>query len=190
MAATMPGRSAPSALSHRRPMAEQYVTVPTRCVRVLGADSSTFGAMTAPAPVRAGLFTDADPPHLLGGRCGACGQHHFPLHDVCPYCASEGTEAIELSATGRLWAWTAVTHPPPGYKGQVPYGFGVVELPEGLRVVTRLTEADPGRLHADQPMHMVIDPLHIDDEGRPVVVYAFAPDDAESVSSTPMTSIL
>ncbi|HXQ59600.1 MAG TPA: OB-fold domain-containing protein [Acidimicrobiales bacterium] len=131
--------------------------------------------MSGTVPVRQGLFTDTDPPHLLGGRCTVCGHHHFPRHDTCPYCASGATVAADLSATGRLWAWTAVTHPPPGYRGHVPYGFGVVELPEGLRVITRLTEADPDTLRADQPMQMVVEPLHEDEEGRSVVSYAFAP---------------
>lgn len=133
--------------------------------------------MSAPVPVREGLFTDADPPRLLGGQCTSCGHHHFPRHDICPYSASDATEAAELSAGGRLWAWTAVTHPPPGYKGDVPYGFGVVELPEGVRVVTRVTESDPARLRADQPMHLVVERLHVDDDGRGVVVYAFSPDE-------------
>jgi uncharacterized OB-fold protein len=79
-----------------------------------------------------------------------------------------------------LWAWTAVTHPPPGYRGEVPYGFGVVELPEGLRVVSRLSEADPGRLRAGQPVHLVLETLHTDDDGRSVVTYAFAPDEPAS----------
>jgi uncharacterized OB-fold protein len=51
----------------------------------------------------------------------------------------------------------------------------VVELPEGLRVVTRLTEADPGRLHAGQPMRLVLVPVGEDDDGRAVVTYAFSP---------------
>lgn len=140
--------------------------------------------MSAPVPVREGLFTDTDPRHLLGGRCRACGHHHFPRHDICPYCASDDTAPAELSGEGRLWAWTSVTHPPPGYKGPVPYGFGVVELPEGLRVVTRLTESEPGRLSAGQPMRLVLDPLHVDDEGRQIVTYAFAP--VEPAPSRPL----
>ena len=56
----------------------------------------------------------------------------------------------------------------------------MVELPEGVRVVTRLTESDPARLRADQPMHLVVEPLHVDDEGRGVVVYAFSPDEPAS----------
>ncbi|HWC39115.1 MAG TPA: OB-fold domain-containing protein [Acidimicrobiales bacterium] len=82
---------------------------------------------------------------------------------------------MALSEFGALWAWTAVNAPPPGYRGGVPFGFGVVELPEGIRVITRLTEADPARLQRDQTMRLEIVPLHEDDDGRSVVTYAFAP---------------
>ena len=80
---------------------------------------------------------------------------------------------MTLSDAGSLWAWTAVNAPPPGYRGGVPFGFGVVELPEGIRVITRLTEADPARLRRGQAMRLEIVPLHQDDAGRPVVTYAF-----------------
>jgi uncharacterized protein len=73
-----------------------------------------------------------------------------------------------------LWAWTAVTAAPPGYEGPVPYGFGVVELPEGVRVITRLTESDPAKLTQGQAMRLVLDPL-VDDAERNVITYAFAP---------------
>jgi hypothetical protein len=53
-----------------------------------------------------------------------------------------------------------------------------VELPEGLRVVTRLTEADPARLRQGQPMRLVVTPLHTEDDGTPVVSYAYAPENA------------
>lgn len=77
-----------------------------------------------------------------------------------------------------MWAFTAVTAPPPGYLGETPYGFGVVELVEGVRVITRLTVADPSALAIEQPMHLVIDDLATDAEGRHTVTYAFAPGDA------------
>jgi uncharacterized protein len=134
--------------------------------------------VTGPAvPVREGLFTDTDPPRLLGSRCEVCGRLHFPRHDTCPYCSASGARAVELSGTGHLWSWTAVTSAPPGYWGEIPYGFGVVELPEGVRVVTRLTEADPARLSAGQPMDMVVVPLRVDDAGNRALTYAFAPRD-------------
>ncbi len=132
--------------------------------------------MVARVPVRQGLFVDADPPLLLGGRCRSCGRPHFARQENCPYCSSAHTEDDAFSGPGRLWAHTAVTAAPPGYQGEVPYGFGVVELPVGLRVVGRLTEADPSRLSIGRLMDLVVVPLHVDDEGRHVVTYAFAPE--------------
>ena len=119
---------------------------------------------------------DTEPPRLLGSRCEVCGRHQFPRSDTCPYCAADGARPVELSGTGRLWTWTAVTTAPPGYRGDVPYGFGVVELPEGLRVIGRLTEPDPARLSAGQPMRVVVVPVQVD-EDRQVLTYAFAPQD-------------
>jgi uncharacterized protein len=142
----------------------------------MGADAPDTGMHGVGVAVRDGLFTDGESPRLLGSRCRACGRHHFPRHDTCPYCGADGARPVELSATGRLWAWTAVTTAPPGYRGEVPYGFGVVDLPEGLRVMTRLTEPDPARMSSGQAVRLVVEPVSLDDEGRPVVTYAFAPE--------------
>jgi len=131
--------------------------------------------MAETVPVHEGLFaTAADgAARLIAGRCRSCGQHHFPRTGTCPYCSAEDVEQTLLSADSSLWAWTAVTAAPPGYQGEVPFGFGVVELPEGVRGVTRLTEADPSKLVFGQPMQLTLDPLHTDDEGRTGVTYAF-----------------
>jgi uncharacterized OB-fold protein len=128
------------------------------------------------APVRDGLFgrDDDGTPFLVGGRCRECGRDHFPAQSSCPYCGADGAEEIRLPATGRLWGWTSVLTAPPGYRGEVPFGFGVVELDgDGLRVVTRLEEADPGRLKFGQPVRLVVVTLHSDDEGNPVETYSF-----------------
>lgn len=125
-------------------------------------------------PVRDGLFVLGDEPALVGGRCSYCGRVCFPRQEICPYCSKGPVEEIELSRSGTLWAWTAVTAPPPGYEGAVPYGFGVVELPEGLRVITRLTEPDPAKLTRGQAMELVLEPL-TEDGGRRMLTYAFAP---------------
>jgi uncharacterized OB-fold protein len=125
--------------------------------------------------VHDGLFTAGDDPCLIGSRCADCNGHHFPRHETCPYCASDDVTPAELSRTGVLWAWTSVTAAPPGYRGDVPFGFGVVELPEGVRVITRLTEPDPSRLSLGQRVRLAIIPLHTDDEGNDVVTYAFEP---------------
>jgi uncharacterized OB-fold protein len=112
---------------------------------------------------------------LLGSRCTNCGSVLFPRADSCTYCATEDPEPIELSPRGTLWSWTAVTAPPPGYEGEIPFGIGIVELPEGVRVITRLTESDPAALRAGQAMEFRVVPLHTDPDGNDIHTYAFAP---------------
>jgi uncharacterized protein len=126
-------------------------------------------------PVHEGLFTDE---HLIGGRCGACSRHHFPAAAICPFCGSDDVQGVELSEAGTLWGWTAVTAAPPGYGGEVPFGFGVVELPEGIRVVSRVEEPDPARLSFGTPVRFATTPLHTDDDGTTVVTYTFVPVEA------------
>ena len=123
-------------------------------------------------PVHDGLFTDT---HLIGGRCAACERYHFPAASICPSCGADEITRVALSETGTLWGWTAVTAAPPGYGGEVPFGFGVVELPEGLRVITRLEEADPAKLSFGMPVQFALAPLHTDDDGNQVVTYTFTP---------------
>ena len=128
-------------------------------------------------PVTDGLFelgTDGGG-RLVGGFCAACGRYHFPATADCPYCSAEGCERRQLSEGGTLRLFTTVVNRPPGYSGEVPFGFGVVELPEGLQIIARLTEADPERLEMGMPMRMAVVPLHVDEQGRQVVSYAFAP---------------
>jgi uncharacterized protein len=91
---------------------------------------------------------------LVGGHCGACGHVGFPAAEVCVYCGADDVQPTSLSTTGSLWGWTSVTIAPAGYEGEVPFGFGVVELPEGIRLISRLSESDPIRLEFGQSMQL------------------------------------
>lgn len=92
-------------------------------------------------PVADGLFS-TDPAALIGGRCTSCGAQSFPRRAWCPECQRTTIEDIALSTTGRVYTFTIVHMVPPGYLGDAPYSYGVVELPEGLRVTTTLLADD------------------------------------------------
>jgi hypothetical protein len=131
----------------------------------------------ATRPITEGLFVeDADGPRLLAGRCPACARLHFPAAPVCPYCGSDGCAEARVGPEGRLCLYTAIVSPPPGYRGPVPYGFGVVELAGGLRVIARLGEARLERLRPGLPVRLAVEPLFTDDEGREVRSYVFHPE--------------
>jgi uncharacterized OB-fold protein len=130
-------------------------------------------------PLKQGLLTSIDPeadPRLVGARCLDCRQLQFPKSDCCPYCSGTRCETAALGNRGTLYLHTAVERAPPGYRGKVPYGFGVVELPEGIRLVSRLTESRPERLERGTPMRLVLEELFTDDQGNTVVGWAFDPE--------------
>lgn len=132
----------------------------------------------SPGPVETRAVYDglyqSDPPALLGSRCDDCTRHAFPRSSTCPYCGSERVTEVTLSSQGTLWGWTTVTAAPPGYHGDVPFGFGIVELPEGLRVITRLAAPNDDYAYG-LPMHLQIVPLHVAEDGTQIETWEFAP---------------
>ena len=137
----------------------------------------------AQVPVATGIFTfPSDDPQLIGSRCTACGIVTFPAQASCPRCASTEMAEHLLARRGRLWAWTTQDFPPPSppYTGPtgrdfVPFGVGYVELPDEVKVETRLTETDPEVLTAGMEMELVLVPFRTDDDGNEVVTFAFRP---------------
>lgn len=135
--------------------------------------------MGEPRAIHDGLFVvEHGEARLLAGRCTACRDLHFPREEVCPYCGADA-EQTRVGPGATLKLFTVVRTAPPGYRGPVPYGFGAAELDgTGLCVLGRLTEADIERLRVGQPLRLVVEPLFTDDEGRPVLSWAFMPEDA------------
>ena len=86
-------------------------------------------------------------------------------------------EEMLLSPKGKLYSFTNVNHAVPEgyYRGPIPYGAGLVDLPEGVRIHTHLTESDPEKLRVGMEMALVIDKLFDDDEGTEVIGFKFKP---------------
>ena len=99
-----------------------------------------------PRAVREGLFLGGLSRlkylKLAGTRCSSCGETSLGSVALCPNCGSAEVEVLELGDQGTLWTFTVARHRPPGdYRGPEPFkpfGIGLVELPEGLRVMSTL----------------------------------------------------
>jgi uncharacterized OB-fold protein len=133
-----------------------------------------------------GLLTAIDDPsaaRLLGGRCPRCTRINFPAQEVCSYCSADGCEVVPLSPRGVVEVCTTVINRPPGYDGAVPFGFGVVELPEGLRIISRIS--DPEQVRPGQPVRLILECLCTDTDGREVITYAFEAIDLPRSPSLP-----
>ena len=133
----------------------------------------------AQVAIHPGLFTlpdDPRGPRLLAARCGACGKHHFPAGDDVPVLQRATAAPSSRSARAARSACTRwSTRARPATAGPLPYGFGVVELDEGLRVVSRLTESDLALLRPGLALELEIAPLFTDEAGDEVLGFAYRP---------------
>jgi uncharacterized protein len=111
-----------------------------------------------------------DGPHLVGGRCTACGAYAFPLRAQCASCGGALERAL-FPRRGTLWTWTTQGFEPPtppylqACAEFEPFVVGYVELPGVLRVEGRIVAAEP---HIGMQLEVVA----IEHGGR--LTYAFA----------------
>lgn len=131
-------------------------------------------------PIREGLLTkdlsSLDRVQLLGGRCQSCQEISLGKSPYCPNCGSEEIQEFPLSKRGKLWTYTIIKHRPPGdYKGPdpfVPYGLGLVELSEGIRVLSPI-DADINRLAIGTELELAVSKLYEDGEGNEIISFKF-----------------
>lgn len=123
----------------------------------------------------------AEDPQLIGSRCGACETVTFPRQDYCPRCSAAGMSELLLPRSGTLVAWTTQGFPPgapyigPTGKDFVPFGIGLVQLDDVVRVEARLTENDPAKLKWGMPVELTMIPFTTDADGDEIVTFAFRP---------------
>lgn len=127
-------------------------------------------------PVAPGLFRDdTAEPVLLLGMCSGCGHLSFPAADTCPLCW-EPCQQREGGRRGRLRLVTSVQRPPPGYAGPVPYALGIVEIDEGLCVVSRIAGGAVEDLALGTPVALGIEVVARTDDGRERTCWCFTPE--------------
>ena len=82
---------------------------------------------------------------------------------------------IPLSRNAKLWTYTGIGTKPPGdFKGKVPMGEGLVELPEGIKVKSPLG-GDVEKLKIGMDLIFVAYPLYKNEKGEEVIAFRFDP---------------
>lgn len=136
----------------------------------------------------ANVFTwPADDPQLLGGQCSGCRAVTFPVQSRCPRCGTQSMAELPLPRRGTLVSWTTQGFPPSvDYRGDPtgesfePYGMGLVQLEDMVRVESRLTESDPQKLDFGMEVELRIVPFYVDKDGDEIVTFAFSPVGAQN----------
>jgi uncharacterized OB-fold protein len=78
-------------------------------------------------------------------RCGACLHYVFPPRLFCPSCGSREPKPTWslLSGAATLVSYVVARVSTPGGYDEVPYIVALIELEEGPRLMTNVTDVDP-----------------------------------------------
>lgn len=132
-------------------------------------------------PVAKDLFRWSDDgAALVGSQCTGCGSYYFPKSVSCrnPDCVDKTVGESLLGRRGRLYSYTVQSYRPPALfrmEPFEPYAIGLVELPEGLRVLGMLTGCELAEIRIGMSVELTVEKLYTDESGNEVVTYKYAP---------------
>ncbi len=95
---------------------------------------------------------------LLFQCCGGCGSWRHVPRELCAQCGSWDWEWKASSGRGRVFTWTVVTRPlHPAFTEDVPLAAVVVELEEGVRLLTHVVDCPPDELEMEMPVEVAFE---------------------------------
>jgi uncharacterized OB-fold protein len=112
---------------------------------------------------------------FIGKRCRNCREYLMGNPVFCLNCSSQEFDAIEFGTEGVLRTYTVIYVPPPGWKGDVPYILGSVELPEGVEVTTEVIDCPKEAIKVGMKMKLVMKVGGQDAEGNELIVHKWQP---------------
>ncbi|MFE0577836.1 bifunctional MaoC family dehydratase N-terminal/OB-fold nucleic acid binding domain-containing protein [Streptomyces sp. NPDC058874] len=98
---------------------------------------------------------------LLIQRCTSCDTLRFPWLPGCNTCASPEWDTVEASGAGTVFSHVVMHHPPfPAF--DPPYAVALVELAEGVRMISNITGVPYDKVRIGLPVQLEF--LRVDDD--------------------------
>ena len=93
-------------------------------------------------------------------RCDACGAWRHVPREICARCGSAAWTWTPSSGRGRVFTWTVAARAMhPAFVGDAPYAPVVIEMDEGVRLVSSMVDTPPEDLRIDMPVVVVFEPV-------------------------------
>ncbi|MFJ3896012.1 bifunctional MaoC family dehydratase N-terminal/OB-fold nucleic acid binding domain-containing protein [Streptomyces sp. NPDC090083] len=132
-----------------------------------------------PRPVvnrdNAGFWEGVERHQLLIQRCTDCGTLRHPWLPGCNACGGPDWDTVEASGEGTVYSYVVMHHPPfPAF--DPPYAVGLIELAEGVRIVSNVVGVPYDKVRIGLPVRLEFrryDEPEGDAEGGPSVLPVF-----------------
>ncbi|WP_317452024.1 MULTISPECIES: bifunctional MaoC family dehydratase N-terminal/OB-fold nucleic acid binding domain-containing protein [unclassified Streptomyces] len=110
-----------------------------------------------PRPVinrdNAGFWEGVAAHRLLIQRCGGCSALRFPWLPGCLDCGSRAWDTVQASGAGTVFSYVVMHHPPfPAF--DPPYAVGLIELAEGVRIISNVVGVPPDEVRIGMPVRL------------------------------------
>ena len=90
---------------------------------------------------------------LLIQRCSSCGIVRHPPRPMCPHCLSIEWDTIESTGRGTVHSFVMPQHPQFPFM-DYPYIVALIDLAEGVRLVSNLIDIEPENAWIDMPVEV------------------------------------
>ena len=88
-------------------------------------------------------------------RCGGCNAWRHVPRELCAECGSWDWSWEASSGRGKVFSWTVVAHAlHPSFQADTPYACVIVELEEGVRLLSHVEGVEPEALAIDMPVEV------------------------------------
>jgi hypothetical protein len=95
---------------------------------------------------------------LVFQRCKECGTWRHPPRPVCPKCRSFEKEWAPSTGKGTVYSWVTYQESPhPGFKA--PYSVVLLEMEEGVRLVSNMVDIKPEEVSIGMPVEVVFEDI-------------------------------
>ena len=91
-------------------------------------------------------------------RCRDCRSWRHVPREMCAECGSWEWEWERSTGRGTVFTWTVVVRAlHPAFQEACPYAPVVIEMEEGVRILSQLTDCPPDQLQIDMPVEVVFE---------------------------------
>ena len=101
---------------------------------------------------------------LEAGKCKSCGKILFPPRLICPNCKSKEFDKTRLSEKGKVVTFTVIRVGPEQFSTQTPYVVGILELQEGVQIMSQIVDCKPEDVEIGKSVKLVF--RKIQEEGK------------------------
>lgn len=95
---------------------------------------------------------------LLIRQCRSCQTPFFYPRAICPGCMSMDLDWIESTGQGFVYSYTIARRPAhPSFADDVPYVVALIDLKEGVRMLSGIVGCDVNEVRCGKPVRVVFE---------------------------------